>query len=103
MLVYERSGFSCRSYQEEGHERFLASLAHTDVIVDALLGIGVNGALSFPYDAIIHAVNSQHAAILSIDLPSGVPQMEALYHLAYKLMKPLPFSVQNLVPIHSEC
>ncbi|RBW67843.1 NAD(P)H-hydrate dehydratase [Bacillus taeanensis] len=73
MIIYERSGFSYRSYHQEGHECFLSSLANTEVIVDALLGIGLKESVRSPYANIIDAVNSQSAFILSIDLPSGVP------------------------------
>ena len=43
-----------------------------DVLVDALLGTGLSAAPRAPFDEAIHAINSADAAVLSIDLPSGV-------------------------------
>lgn len=44
-----------------------------DLIVDALLGVGVTGKLRAPYNQIIPLVNQAKSRIVSIDLPSGVP------------------------------
>ena len=42
------------------------------LVVDALLGIGVEGALRDPVAGWVDAINDQPGAVLSIDLPSGL-------------------------------
>lgn len=46
--------------------------ADYDVIVDGLLGTGIKGKVQEPYQSIISAINDSPAAVLSIDLPSGL-------------------------------
>ncbi|WP_112179723.1 MULTISPECIES: NAD(P)H-hydrate dehydratase [Paraliobacillus] len=48
-------------------------IAEADVIVDAMLGIGVNGKTRYPYNEIITSVNASQNLIISVDIPSGVP------------------------------
>ncbi len=43
-----------------------------DVIVDALLGTGVSGALRAPYAQAVHSINSASRPVLAIDLPTGL-------------------------------
>jgi ADP-dependent NAD(P)H-hydrate dehydratase / NAD(P)H-hydrate epimerase len=43
-----------------------------DVIVDAILGIGVKGDLKDIYRDAINAVNDSHIPVLAIDIPSGI-------------------------------
>ena len=47
-------------------------IIQADVIVDALLGTGLNGSVRDNYGAIIHKVNHCTKPVLSIDIPSGV-------------------------------
>jgi len=47
-------------------------LGTADIIVDALFGTGFHGALEPPYDEIAAAVNGAIAAVVSLDIPSGV-------------------------------
>jgi len=50
-----------------------ASAFHdADVVVDALLGIGVQGAVREPYASLIRAMNESGKPILSVDVPSGL-------------------------------
>lgn len=48
-----------------------AAMADTDLIVDALLGIGARGELKEPYASLIRAMNESRKPILSVDVPSG--------------------------------
>ena len=43
-----------------------------DVIVDALLGTGMKGAVRAPFDVAIRAVNQAPYPVLSLDIPSGL-------------------------------
>jgi NAD(P)H-hydrate epimerase len=52
--------------------RWTAALAGTDVIVDALFGIGVRGAVVGVPGAAIAAMNAARARRLAVDVPSGL-------------------------------
>ena len=43
-----------------------------DLVVDALLGTGLNSAVRDPYASAISTINSSNCAVLSIDIPSGI-------------------------------
>lgn len=51
-------------------------LQETDVIVDAMLGIGVSGMLRDPLAQIVAAVNENDAYVIAADIPSGLPANE---------------------------
>jgi NAD(P)H-hydrate epimerase len=44
----------------------------SDIIVDALLGIGISGKVREPYRSIIKKVNASKKPVVSIDVPSGL-------------------------------
>ncbi len=48
------------------------ALATADVVVDALLGIGVKGAVRGILESVIEAINTSGALVIAVDLPSGV-------------------------------
>ncbi len=43
-----------------------------DIIIDALLGTGLNGALNPPYDDLIRKINDAMLPVISLDIPSGL-------------------------------
>jgi len=47
-------------------------LGDPDVIVDAMLGTGISGALREPVASAAEAVNAAEATVLSVDVPSGL-------------------------------
>src|SRR5205809_1593749 len=47
------------------------AIAAADLLIDALLGIGVDGPLREPYAALIRQMNASGIPILSVDVPSG--------------------------------
>jgi len=47
-------------------------MRQADVIVDALLGVGLQGAVREPYASLIGAMNASGRPILSVDVPSGL-------------------------------
>lgn len=53
-------------------EEFEAELLSVDLVVDALLGTGLNGEVRSPYRELIHAINQTGRPVLSVDLPSGM-------------------------------
>lgn len=50
----------------------LPDLNNFDVIVDALLGIGLSGNVRAPYHGMIEAINNSDKPVLAIDVPSGI-------------------------------
>ena len=52
-------------------EPFVGAVAG-DVVVDALLGTGVSGALRAPYLEAVRAINRASCPVLAIDLPTGL-------------------------------
>ena len=55
-------------------ETFKEILQHSDVVVDAMLGIGISGALRPPYDDIAVAMNENDATVIAVDVPMGMGQ-----------------------------
>lgn len=53
-------------------ERLLENLSNADVIVDALLGTGIQGALRGDYPTAIAAINQSQKPVLGLDVPSGL-------------------------------
>ena len=53
------------------------ALEHSDLIVDALMGIGLDGALREPMRGIVEQVNAHaersHVPVLALDIPTGLP------------------------------
>jgi NAD(P)H-hydrate epimerase len=49
-----------------------AAMSRADLIVDALLGIGAEGAVREPYATLIRDMNGSGRPILSVDVPSGI-------------------------------
>ena len=43
-----------------------------DIVIDGLLGTGLNGTLREPYSSIINLLNSKNLITIAIDLPSGM-------------------------------
>jgi len=69
---------------------FVASIEELqgfDVIIDAMLGIGISGGVREPYLSWIEAINSSDAHIVSVDIPSGLgtdravrPELTVTFH-----------------------
>ena len=55
-----------------GLDRSEEAIAQSDILVDALLGIGVEGSLREPYGALIRQINESGKPVLSVDVPSGL-------------------------------
>jgi NAD(P)H-hydrate epimerase len=77
-VVEKLSGDARRAYEFAGQEGvvmvpFGASVApKAGVIVDALLGIGLNGEPKDRFAAAIEQINATHLPVLALDIPSGL-------------------------------
>lgn len=58
----------------------VAALADADVIVDALLGTGIDRPLEGSYAALVAAINGAHRAVLALDVPSGLDADSGAIH-----------------------
>ncbi|QTM98123.1 NAD(P)H-hydrate dehydratase [Sediminibacillus dalangtanensis] len=60
----------------ESAANLVVALQESDVVIDAMLGIGVTGKLRPPYDQAVETVNEAGLPVISVDIPSGVPADE---------------------------
>ncbi|MFC2947784.1 NAD(P)H-hydrate dehydratase [Virgibacillus sediminis] len=67
-----------RLFSADDKQRMLARLAETDVIVDAMVGIGISGELREPLGEIADCISHSKAKVISVDLPSGLPADEGI-------------------------
>ncbi|GIO24322.1 NAD(P)H-hydrate dehydratase [Oceanobacillus sp. J11TS1] len=73
--IYRQFGYQVEPYHEKTAE---TALGEADVIIDAMLGIGVRGELRGDVLTVTRQVNHQNAYVISIDIPSGLPAEEGL-------------------------
>lgn len=72
MAIFLRSGGGVRFVQDDW-ALFSEAMGDSTVIIDALLGTGIQGEPRQPYLDVIRHINRSNAKIVAIDLPSGVP------------------------------
>lgn len=51
-------------------------ISHADLIIDAMVGIGIKGVLREPVSTIVTMINEGPAHVVSVDIPSGLPAEE---------------------------
>ncbi|GGP14787.1 NAD(P)H-hydrate dehydratase [Oceanobacillus neutriphilus] len=73
--IYRQFGGRVEHYHEAWAD---IVLKEADVIIDAMLGIGVRGELRGDICTAARQVNEQDAYVISIDIPSGLPAEEGL-------------------------
>jgi len=67
----KRAGIPVRRY-EKGME------TDGELIIDAMLGIGISGELREPYSSISEEVNRSEARVISVDIPTGLGSESAI-------------------------
>ncbi|WP_431801677.1 NAD(P)H-hydrate dehydratase [Halobacillus andaensis] len=72
--MYLNSGYEL--YVMEDTAFLEQSIKQADVVIDAILGIGVQGPLRPPLDQVVEILNKQPVYTISVDIPSGVPADE---------------------------
>lgn len=72
--VYLNRGLPLFQLQKDSLETLQNELCQTDIIIDAILGTGVNGPVREPLQDVISLVNTYEGKkqIISVDIPSGV-------------------------------
>jgi NAD(P)H-hydrate epimerase len=51
---------------------------HSDVVVDAMIGIGIHGALRETEASIVNMLNQSEVFVIAVDIPSGLPADEGV-------------------------
>ena len=72
MKALKAFGVAPRMVGESDMDALLASLREADLVIDALLGTGLAGAVKALQASAIHAMNACGRPILAVDMPSGV-------------------------------
>jgi NAD(P)H-hydrate epimerase len=73
LMILQRLGQPLRVVRgEEDLADLAGDLAQADLVLDALLGIGVSREVDPLYDGIIRLVNGMAVSVLAVDIPSGV-------------------------------
>ena len=62
----------------------LSPLKNCDMIVDAMLGSGVQGELKEPFQSIVNKVNTLNSIKLSVDIPTGLDADKGYSSLMFK-------------------
>ncbi len=69
----EAAGIKTLSYAEEGdRQEFNKTIENSDIIVDAIFGVGFHGKVSDELSEVIEMINSSRGTVVSVDVPSGV-------------------------------
>ena len=69
----EAAGIRTLSYAEEDdRQEFAKTLENSDIIVDAIFGVGFHGMVSDELSNVIEMINSSRGIVVSVDVPSGV-------------------------------
>lgn len=55
------------------HESQLPNIMENDLVVDAILGLGLQGEIAGIYAAVINHINACKGFVVSVDIPSGLP------------------------------
>lgn len=100
-----RAGVPCAFLGSKEYEDGLGGLDGFELIVDALLGIGVQGEVQGPVLAAIQAINASDTLVVAVDVPSGIDcdtgaelgdAVWALRTVTFGLPKPCLFQAEGL-------
>lgn len=73
--LYIHCGGSVMMAEETAVKPFIEQ---ADIIIDAMIGIGVNGVLREPFAKIAAIINESCGYIIAVDIPSGLPADEGI-------------------------
>ncbi len=69
----EAAGIKTLSFtHEDDKSEFAKTVGNSDIIVDAIFGVGFHGTVSDELSEVIEMINSSRGAVVSVDVPSGV-------------------------------
>ncbi len=61
-----------------GADDIVEDIAWADIVVDAILGVGMRGDLREPYSTVVHLINSSEKRVVSADVPTGMGSSESI-------------------------
>ncbi|MDG6221082.1 MAG: NAD(P)H-hydrate dehydratase [Candidatus Thermoplasmatota archaeon] len=61
-----------------GADEIVGDISWADMVVDAILGVGIKGDLREPYKTVVHLINSSEKKVISADVPTGLGGKEAI-------------------------
>ncbi|RUL53573.1 NAD(P)H-hydrate dehydratase [Lysinibacillus antri] len=95
--VYKKRGLPLHFFTEENIELLNSHILLADVIIDALLGTGINGEVRSPIKEIIELVNQSPKPIYAVDIPSGVNATTGeVNNIAVKASKTITFVMPKI-------
>lgn len=95
--VYKNRHLPYFEFSEKGIDYFISTLKNCDVVIDALLGTGVNGEVRSPFVQIIEQINNSQKEIISVDIPSGVNANSGeVLNVAVKATKTITFAMPKI-------
>lgn len=65
-------GFQVLAFEEEISQNIEDITIKADLVVDALLGVGIKGEVKDPFSSVISIINQAEGSILAVDIPSGI-------------------------------
>ncbi len=69
------AGAAQKAWEDDGgeiHAFTVAQLEQSDIVIDALLGTGINSSIRSEFASIIDALNASPVPVVSVDVPSGL-------------------------------
>lgn len=82
--TYIKSGYKIQVYKEDKKIEIEEKIRNSEIIIDALLGIGSRKEIKEPYHSIINTINSSSAKVISLDIPSGTTADYGEYEISVK-------------------
>ncbi|KNE21687.1 bifunctional ADP-dependent NAD(P)H-hydrate dehydratase/NAD(P)H-hydrate epimerase [Virgibacillus pantothenticus] len=70
--IYEKCGGQVVPYETGS----IQMVKEADVLIDAMIGIGIKGEVREPFASLISLINAEQSYVISVDIPSGVPADE---------------------------
>ena len=76
---------------EKTFDKIRECLKKSDIIIDAIFGIGFSGEIFQPFARVVEEINKSCKTVISLDIPSGVPANGGKFNLAVKADYTLTF------------
>lgn len=71
--VLEQFGAEVELFEQMERKQLEGAIHQADILVDAMLGIGVKGSIRSPFKEMIKLINDAKNLTIAVDVPSGMP------------------------------